>query len=214
MSYKVFKKTYHITLYGRNDANREITGNTTPSSKRAEQIAIVATPYITNMYSPYINSKTYRFNLNHKFDKIATGSKVILIYARIAGITGSKYHRTLRLCGATGTNTFDTERGMTANPILCVYGEGGATDVNYYNQDPSFGGLEVPETFLSKGFIEIEFCTNTSTGDLDFLQAEIDDLCLSFIIVEPEEVLTNDPNLAPKVNTKSLATKSRVPTFN
>ena len=214
--YIKYKETYRLTLFGRNDFNRIAGGNSSTASKKAEQIAVSTTAYITNIYSPYINSKIYRFNLNHNFKTLAQGSKAILIYARIPAIANSAIHRTIRLCGAEGNNCFDTERGCTTNPILCVYGEAGnsSTDVNYFNSDPTLSGLEVPSTFLSKGYIEVEFNTLAPTGDLAFSQAEVDDLTLQFLIYEPDEELTNDPNLAPEVNTKSLGYIQRPPKIN
>ena len=212
--YIKYKEIYKITLYGRNDDNRLANGGSTTSSIRNERIAVSTTPYITNIISQFSNSKIYRFNLNHSFKNIAKNSKVILIYARIPGFLGSGFHRTIRLCGAEGTNCFDTERGLGDNPILCVIGEGGATDVNYFNTDPTLSGVEVPENFLSKGFIEVEISTIAVNGNLIFPQAEVDDLCLSFIIYEPDEELTKDINLAPEVNLKSLAYKERPPKIN
>jgi hypothetical protein len=212
--YIKYKEVYKITLYGRNDANRLANGNSSRPSIRNERTATETTRYITNIISQYTNSKIYRFNLNHSFKNIAKGSKVILIYARIPGFLGSSNHRTIRLCGAEGTNCFDTERGLGDNPILCVIGEGGATDVNYFNTDPTLSGVEVPENFLSKGFIEVEISTIAKDGDIGFPQAEVDDLCLSFIIYEPDEELTKDINLAPEVNLASLAYKQRPPKIN
>ena len=216
MRYLTYKQTYKLTLFGRNDAYRQANGDASSNSKKTEQIAIITTPYITNIFSVNVNSKIYRFDLNHKFNVLAKGSKVILEYARIPAITNSSIHRTIRLCGAEGTNCWDSERGMTANPVLCVYGEAGntATDVNYFNNDPTFSGLEVPTNFLSKGYIELELSTVAPIGDITFSQAEIDDFCIAFIIYEPQEEFTKDEVLAPEVNVKSLGYKTRVPIIN
>ena len=151
-NYSKYKDIYHITLFGRNDANRYQNGNALPSSVKTEQIALITTPYITNLYSQYNNARLYRFNLNHKFNSLARGSKVMITYARIPGLTGSTIYRCIRLCGSEGTLCFDSERGFSTNPILALIGEGGTVDQNYYQNDPSFSGIEVPPNFLSKGY--------------------------------------------------------------
>lgn len=212
--YFKYKEVYNFFLYGRNEINRlPNTGDATISSERMEQIAVSTTPYITNTYSQYYNSHIYRFNLNQQFKNIAQNSKLILLYARVPGLNQSSIHRTIRLCGAEGTNCWDSERGFSSNPILCVYGEGGTTDQNFFNTDPTFSGIEIPPNFLSKGYIEFELCTIALNGHIGFTGAELDDFCVNFIIYEPDMIETNDINLAPEVNTKSLGYITNVPTF-
>ena len=212
MRYNKLKDIYHITLFGRNDTNRDQYGNPLTTSIKSEQIALITTPYITSLYSQYNNSRLYRFNLNHKFKNLARGSKVMITYARIPGLTYSSIYRCIRLAGSEGTNFFDTERGFSSNPIIALIGEGGTIDTNFYNNDPTFSGLEVPPNFLSKGYIELELST-IATGHIAFAQGEIDDLCISFIIYEPEEEQTSDVNIAPEVDLDSLKRQNRPPKY-
>lgn len=64
MIYDKKKEYLQLTLYGYNDAFRDNVGNTTKNDKN--QISSILTPYITDKYSQYFNSKIYRFYLDDK----------------------------------------------------------------------------------------------------------------------------------------------------
>jgi hypothetical protein len=204
MIYHKFKSVYKLVLYGRNESNRLVNGNSSTNAIKKEQIADQTTAYIVNTYSTYNNSKIYRFDLTDKqFPLLAENSKLVLVYARIPGLTNSSIHRTIRAVGAVNEFHYDTERGYNGSPILITVGEGGTSDISFQNTNPLFNGCFVPSNYLKKGYIEFEIST-IATADIAFNQNEIDDLVLSLIIYEPERETTQDISLAHNVNFQSV----------
>jgi hypothetical protein len=202
MIYHKYKNIFKLVLYGRNEIFRNNVGDSTNKTKA--QISNSTTAYLTSTYSQYDNSKIYRFNLStQQFPLLAQNSKMILTYARIPGLTNSSIHRTIRAVGAININSFDTERGTNGSPILLTIGEGGTVDVSFQTTNIEFNGVFVPPDYLQKGYIDFELST-VATANIDFLEAEINDLVLNLQIFEPELETTKDPVLAAKVDHSQL----------
>lgn len=202
MLYHRYKNIFKLVLYGRNEINRTNVGDST--SKNKGQITNSTTAYLTSTYSQYNNSKIYRFDLSkQQFPLLSQNSKMILTYCRVPGLTNSSIHRTIRAVGALNVNSFDTERGTNGPPILITIGEGGVQDISFQSTNIEFNGVFVPSDYLKKGYIEFEL-SSVATADIDFLEAEINDLVLNLQIYEPELETTKDPVLAPKVDHSAL----------
>lgn len=202
MIYQRYKNIFKLVLYGRNEIYRNNVGDSTNKTKA--QISNSTTAYLTSTYSQYDNSKIYRFDLSkQQFPLLSQNSKMILTYCRVPGLTNSSIHRTIRAVGALNINSFDTERGTNGPPILITIGEGGVQDISFQSTNIEFNGVFVPSDYLQKGYIEFEL-SSVATANIDFLEAEINDLVLNLQIYEPELEVTKDPVLGAKVDHSQL----------
>ena len=72
-----------------------------------------------------------------------------------------------------------------------------------------FYRINVPDNFLSKGYIEIEIERPIVTTNVDYVTTTpLRPFFLSFIIIDEEEEEVHDPNMAPKVDYKNYGRNS------
>ena len=61
--------------------------------------------------------------------------------------------------------------------------------------------MNVPENFLSRGYIDIEIESPVGTTNVDFITSlPLNPPFFNFIIIDEEEEEVHDPNMAPKVD--------------
>ena len=160
----------------------------------------------TGGYSLYQNIKRLRFDLNQEFQsiRIANGAVLFLEFIRMPGLTNiSTCYKNLRVIGAQNITVFDSTQGTTGNPILFTC-EGGNTAVNYFLSNTEYSRLPVPPNFLNRGYIEFELDTvlTAANNNTVYTAAQLNDLIIKIVIVEPDLNETQDNNLAPDYNKK------------
>ena len=72
------------------------------------------------------------------------------------------------------------------------------------NSELFYSSSNVPENFLSRGYIEIEIESPVVTGNVDYISgAPMKPFFLTFLIFDEEDEEIHDPNIAPKVDYKN-----------
>ena len=173
---------------------------------------ITLNPYniITGAYSPYKNTKRLRFDLNQELQalRLSDNAELYLEYVRMPALSvNSTCFKNLRLIGASNINTFDSIQGSTGNPILFSC-ESGNVATNYIIASTDYSRLNIPPNFLNKGYIEFEMETILSANTVIFTAAQLNELIIRLVIVEPNNEITQDNNLGPEY------TKGRIIHFN
>ena len=173
---------------------------------------ITLNPYniITGAYSPYQNTKRLRFDLNQELQalRLSDNAELYLEYVRMPALSvNSTCFKNLRLIGASNINTFDSIQGSTGNPILFTC-ESGNVATSYKLSTSEYGRLNIPPNFLNKGYIEFEMESILSANNVIFTAAQLNELIIRLVIVEPNNEITQDNNLGPEY------TKGRIIHFN
>ena len=158
----------------------------------------------TGGYSLYQNIKRLRFDLNQEYQsiKLANGAVMFLEYIRMPALSNlSTCYKNLRVIGSQNMNVFDSTQGTTGNGILFTC-EGGNVATNYFLSNTEYSRLPVPPNFLNRGYIEFELDTvlTAANGGTVYTAAQLNDLIIKIVIIEPDINFTADNNLAPEYN--------------
>ena len=158
----------------------------------------------TGGYSLYQNIKRLRFDLNQEYQsiKLANGAVMFLEYIRMPALTNlSTCYKNLRVIGSQNINIFDSTQGTTGNGILFTC-EGGNNATNYFLSNTEYSRLPVPPNFLNRGYIEFELDTvlTAANNNTVYTTAQLNDLIIKIVIMEPDLNETQDHNLAPEYN--------------
>ena len=185
MKYTKYKNRYKISCFGRDDIWRA----------RAE--SQYRTPG-----AGFTNGKTCRFNLNGAFNDVilSKNARLILESTFFPTLTNANAYVNIRIATSSQDKVFDTAEHITGNPILVTFP---ATNQTIINNSDVLYSFNVPSTFLSQGYIDVEIESPIVTANITFTSA-LDRFMLTFVIVEEDEEEIQDATLAPKVEYKNF----------
>ena len=149
------------------------------------------------------NSKRMRFNFNGCLNdvKLSNNARLILESLFIPSITNLNNYINVRIVTSTEDTNVDSGKFNTGNPILITT----RANTMIYNNSELFCNINVPNTFLSRGYIEIELESPIVTTDVDFITSTpLKPFYLTFIIIDQDEEETQDSNIAQKVDFKNF----------
>ena len=149
------------------------------------------------------NCKRMRFNFNGCLNsvKLSKNARLILESLFIPTITNLINYINIRVIASTEDTNLDSGKLNTGNPILITT----RANTMVYNNSELFCNINVPSTFLSQGFIEIELESPIVTAAVDFTTSgSLRPFYMTFVIIDQDEEETEDPNIAPKVEFKNF----------
>ena len=185
MRYTKYKKLYKVSLFGPNDEWR-IKSNSqyrTPDSS-------------------FSNGKICRFNLNGAFNDVilSKNARLILESAYIPTITNVAGYVNIRIATSTQDAVFDSVKKTSGNPLLVTFS---GTNQTISNNSEFFYSFNVPSTFLSKGYIDVEIEAPVVTVAITYVGNILDRFMLTFVIVDEDDEEINDPNITQTVEYKN-----------
>jgi hypothetical protein len=185
MRYTVHKKLYKVSLFGLND------------EWRVKGISQYRTPE-----SSVSNSKTCRFNLNGAFNDVilSNNARLILESTYLPSIANVNGYVNLRIVTTSEDKVFDTSKQTSGNPLLVTFPGAGQS---IFNNSDIFCNFNVPSTFLSKGYIDVEIEAPGVTIPITYVGNILDRFMLTFVIVDQDEEEIKDPNIAQTVEYKN-----------
>jgi len=184
MRYTVHKKFVKISVFGDDDT------------------------WISNSNSVYRidgalnNCKRMRFNFNGSLNnvKLSTNARLILESLYIPTITNLVNYINVRVVTSTEDTNLDSGKFNTGNPILITT----RANTMVYNNSELFCNINVPSTFLSHGYIEIELESPVVTAAVDFTTSSVlKPFYMTFVIIDQDEEESQDPNIAQTVEYKN-----------
>jgi len=178
MRYTKYKKLYKVSLFGNND------------DLKARTESQYRTPG-----SSFINGKTCRFNLNGAFNDVnlSKNARLILESAYFPTVTNIANYVNIRIVTSSEDIVFDTEKKTSGNPILVTFP---GANQSIFNNSELFYNFNVPSTFLSKGYIDIEIESPVVTAAVTYTGTVLTRLMLTFVIVDEDDEEIKDPNIA------------------
>ena len=148
------------------------------------------------------NSKRMRFTFDGCLNdiKLSNNARLVLESLFIPTITNLVNYINVRIVTSTEDTNVDTGKFNTGNPILVTT----RANTMVYNNTEFFCSINIPSTFLSKGYIDIELESPVVTTAVDFITSTLlRPFYLTFIIVDEDEEETKDESLAAKVEYKN-----------
>ena len=148
------------------------------------------------------NSKRMRFNFNGCLNsvKLSKNARLILESLFIPTITNLSNYINIRVVTSTEDTNLDSGKLNTGNPILVTT----RANTMVYNNSELFCNINVPSTFLSQGYIEIELECPFVTAAVDFTTSgSLRPFFMTFVIVDQDEEETKDSNIAQTVEYKN-----------
>ena len=164
--------------------------------------------WVTNPNSVYRvdtslnNCKRMRFNFNGCLNsvKLSKNARLILESLFIPTITNLSNYINIRVVTSTEDTNLDTNKFNTGNPILITT----RANTMVYNNSELFCNINVPSTFLSQGYIEIELESPIVTAAVDFTTSgSLRPFYMTFVIIDQDEEESQDPNIAQTVEYKN-----------
>ena len=148
------------------------------------------------------NCKRMRFNFNGCLNsvKLSKNARLILESLFIPTITNLINYINIRVVTSTEDTNLDSGKLNTGNPILITT----RANTMVYNNSELFCNINVPSTFLSQGFIEIELESPIVTAAVDFTTSgSLRPFYMTFVIIDQDEEETKDPNIAQTIDYKN-----------
>jgi hypothetical protein len=148
------------------------------------------------------NCKRMRFNFNGCLNnvKLSKNARLILESLFIPTITNLSNYINIRVVTSTEDTNLDTNKFNTGNPILITT----RANTMVYNNSELFCNINVPSTFLSQGYIEIELESPVVTAAVDFTtSSSLKPFYMTFVIIDQDEEDSQDPNIAQTVEYKN-----------
>ena len=148
------------------------------------------------------NSKRMRFNFNGCLNdvKLSNNARLILESLFIPSITNLVNYINIRVVTSTEDTNLDSGKLNTGNPILITT----RANTMVYNNSELFCNINVPSTFLSQRYIEIELESPVVTTAVDFITSTpLKPFYMTFVIIDQDEEESQDPNIAQTVEYKN-----------
>ena len=150
------------------------------------------------------NCKRMRFNFNGSLNnvKLSKNARLMLESLFIPTITNLSNYINVRVVTSTEDTNLDSGKLNTGNPILIT------TQANtmVYNNSELFCNINVPSTFLSQGYIEIELESPIVSAAVNFTTSgSLRPFFMTFIIIDQDEEESQDPNIAQTIEYKNYA---------
>ena len=185
MKYSKYKKSYRISCFGNNDDWR---------NKADSQYRTIG--------SSFINGKVCRFSFNGAFNDVilSKNAHVILESAYFPTVTNIANYVNIRIVTTTEDSVFDTVKNTSGNPIIVTFPGANQTIIN---GSEFFYNLNVPTSFLSRGYIDVEVESPVVTANVTFTGTVLSRFMLTFVVIDVDNEEVQDENLAPKVEYKN-----------
>lgn len=185
MKYTKYKKSYRISCFGNNDDWR---------NKADSQYRTIG--------SSFINGKVCRFSFNGAFNDVilSKNAHVILESAYFPTVTNIANYVNIRIVTSTEDSVFDTVKNTSGNPIIVTFPGANQTIIN---GSEFFYNLNVPTSFLSRGYIDVEVESPVVTANVTFTGTVLSRFMLTFVVIDLDNEEVQDENLAPKVEYKN-----------
>ena len=148
------------------------------------------------------NCKGMRFNFNGSLNnvKLSKNARLILESLFIPTITNLVNYINVRIVTSTEDTNLDSGKFSTGNPILITT----RANTMVYNNSELFCNINVPSTFLSQGYIEIELESPVVTAAVDFTtSSSLKPFYMTFVIIDQDEEESKDPDIAQTVEYKN-----------
>ena len=148
------------------------------------------------------NCKRMRFNFNGSLNnvKLSKNARLILESLFIPTITNLSNYINIRVVTSTEDTNLDSGKFNTGNPILITT----RANTMVYNNSELFCNINVPSTFLSQGYIEIELESPVVTAAVDFTtSSSLKPFYMTFVIIDQDEEDSQDPNIVQTVEYKN-----------
>jgi hypothetical protein len=148
------------------------------------------------------NCKRMRFNFNGCLNsvKLSKNARLILESLFIPTITNLINYINIRVVTSTEDTNLDSGKLNTGNPILITT----RANTMVYNNSELLYNINVPSTFLSQGFIEIELESPIVTAAVDFTTSgSLRPFYMTFVIIDQDEEETKDPDIAQTIDYKN-----------
>jgi hypothetical protein len=185
MKYTKYKKSYRISCFGNNDDWR---------NKADSQYRTIG--------SSFINGKICRFSFNGAFNDVilSKNAHIILESAYFPTVTNIANYVNIRIVTTTEDSVFDTVKNTSGNPIIVTFPGANQTIIN---GSEFFYNLNVPTSFLSRGYIDVEVESPVVTANVTFTGTVLSRFMLTFVVIDVDNEEVQDENLAPKVEYKN-----------
>ena len=185
MKYTKNKKSYRISCFGNNDDWR---------NKADSQYRTIG--------SSFINGKVCRFSFNGAFNDVilSKNAHIILESAYFPTVTNIANYVNIRIVTTTEDSVFDTVKNTSGNPIIVTFPGANQTIIN---GSEFFYNLNVPTSFLSRGYIDVEVESPVVTANVTFTGTVLSRFMLTFVVIDVDNEEVQDENLAPKVEYKN-----------
>jgi len=185
MKYTKYKKSYRISCFGNNDDWR---------NKADSQYRTIG--------SSFINGKVCRFSFNGAFNDVilSKNAHVILESAYFPTVTNIANYVNIRIVTSTEDSVFDTVKNTSGNPIIVTFPGANQTIIN---GSEFFYNLNVPTSFLSRGYIDVEVESPVVTANVTFTGTVLSRFMLTFVVIDVDNEEVQDENLAPKLEYKN-----------
>ena len=185
MKYTKYKKSYRISCFGNNDDWR---------NKADSQYRTIG--------SSFINGKVCRFSFNGAFNDVilSKNAHIILESAYFPTVTNIANYVNIRIVTTTEDSVFDTVKNTSGNPIIVTFPGANQTIINC---SEFFYNLNVPTSFLSRGYIDVEVESPVVTANVTFTGTVLSRFMLTFVVIDVDNEEVQDENLAPKVEYKN-----------
>jgi hypothetical protein len=193
MFYQKFKTVGRIQLFGSHD---EFLSNSNSVYKTV---------------SNFNNGKRMRFNLNGLMNdvRLSKNARLVMEAVFVPSITNMTNYINVCVVTSTEDQDFDTNKGISGNPIICTFMKESASQT-YVNNAPEFCNIHVPTNFLQRGFIELEIESPVVTANVDFITSTpLRPFFITFVIIDEDDEQTQDPNLAGPVDLKLFGCKGQ-----
>ncbi len=185
MRYTKYKKLYKVSLFGNNDEweNNADTQYTVPNTS-------------------FRNGKRMRFNLNGAFNDVilSKNARLILESTYFPGVTNLFSNVNIRILTSSEDAVFDTVKQTSGNPILVTLP---FASLSIVNNSELLYNFNVPITFLSKGYIDVEIEAPVVGANITFTGGALARFYLTFVIVDEDDEETNDLNIAQTIDYKN-----------
>lgn len=185
MKYTKYKKSYRISCFGNNDDWR---------NKADSQYRTIS--------SSFTNGKICRFSFNGAFNDVilSKNAHIILESAYFPTVTNIANYVNIRIVTTTEDSVFDTVKNTSGNPIIVTFPGANQTIIN---GSEFFYNLNVPTSFLSRGYIDVEVESPVVTANVTFTGTVLSRFMLTFVVIDVDNEEVQDENLAPKVEYKN-----------
>ena len=185
MKYTKYKKSYRISCFGNNDDWR---------NKADSQYRTIG--------SSFINGKVCRFSFNGAFNDVilSKNAHIILESAYFPTVTNIANYVNIRIVTSTEDSVFDTVKNTSGNPIIVTFP---GANQSIINGSEFFYNLNVPTSFLSRGYIDVEVESPVVTANVTFTGTVLSRFMLTFVVIDVDNEEVQDENLAPKVEYKN-----------
>ena len=114
-------------------------------------------------------------------------------------VTNIANYVNIRIVTTTEDSVFDTVKNTSGNPIIVTFPGANQTIIN---GSEFFYNLNVPSSFLSRGYIDVEVESPVVTANVTFTGTVLSRFMLTFVVLDVDKEV-QDENLAPRVEFKN-----------